>query len=640
MNKYTTLSPVIYTFDEIFKIFEQKETPKEFECVENLAIRHEKITFQFSTICYKEWYKSRKCPRGSALATKVILSSLDQSRVSICKRLLDYIIDRVTDGIAYSSIMSQLRDIAAFFAYLNTNNIEINFNHESIEASLVNYSNHLSHQIKIYNKDQMIGLSTPSAYSYQITVIRAFADILKIPSCKVLSSDYIIAVNHKAKASSKPLSDKKLAIQFNQYTYIFRRLSSIILDHEMLPIALDLNTECYWVTHTGNIIHSNSERLQKIGPYNFKESRCYSKDELIEIKRYKNINTLKSSIYTFNKRKDRSNTHYSKSRRSLAFDACKAYFMHFLFITGENDSTAASIIFSKNHSVGELQASFKSIKWRANDRLVKYDIQSEFINDFKIFLKLRDYLLNYYNVKHQELFLEIYEQKLTTPNKSGIYGTEIRRLFSKRFVKNNFDSASRKIRLTKGLWIRKHHGSLLSSYILQHGTNTSNSSYTASNFELSHDEITEYFNELPNQLQAYSKIEYNTASGNCIKPNFPEALPKVTPSQWGVPECGTPRGCLFCNKYRVHSDETDIRKLLSIKYLITQSNLLAHSTTHFQSVYGLLLDRIDYFLKQIKKMGDEQITLINEVWQQVFEQEELSPYWARKLELLDELGIL
>lgn len=274
--------------------------------------------------------------------------------------------------------------------------------------------------------------------------------------------------------------------------------------------------------------------------------------------------------------------------------------MHFLFLTGENDSTAASLLFNKNYKVENSNINFKSIKWRANGRAVKYDIQSEFIHDFKVYLRLRSYLLKHYNEKHKELFLDVINHKLVAPTTSGKHSCKIRKYFSAKFLKNNFDSPSKKIRVTKGLWIRKNHGSSVSSYILQHSEKTANSSYTSSNFEKSSEELANYFSQLSNQLLLEPGKEDSTPSGKCIEPNMPQEISEIISTSLITPDCRNIKSCLFCSKYRVHGDEIDIRKLLSMQYLVLQSEHIAHSVEHFKSVYEFLLTRIDAVLCQIK----------------------------------------
>ena len=129
-------------------------------------------------------------------------------------------------------------------------------------------------------------------------------------------------------------------------------------------------------------------------------------------------------------------------------------------------------------------------------------------------------------------------------------------------------------------------------------------------------------------------------SGNCTETSKPEPLNSLPLNSAITVKCGNHEGCLFCNKYRIHADEADIRKLLSVKYLIIQSQNLAASQEHFDRVYKPVLTRIEDLLKHIGDTQSSCLTLIKNVRTEVFEQELLSEYWYRKLELLDDLGLL
>ena len=640
MTNYDPIVPIIYSIDELCAAFELNDAPEIFERVDNIVIQHEKYTFQFSVICYRLFNKSRKRPKHSFNEVSVVKSSIDQKRVLLCKGLLEFIHDKITDGSGYNTLMIRLQHFTTFFNYLNANIIELKLEPKSIEAALIHYSEHLSHKVKIFNQELKVGLASDTASNYQAGLIKFFAFILKIDTIQILNPDYIISRNTKQRVSAQALSENDQEIQFNQYTQLFRRFSSIVLDHERLPLTFELNKESYWIVHYGKIVHSNSNNLLKIGSFNFKENRDYSDAELIATKRFKDTSRRNQSIKRLNQQKELSNTHYSESRLSIAFHACHAYFMHFLFLTGENDSTASAILFNSNYEIQNLEVNFKSIKWRANGKTVSYDIQSEFIDDFKRFLRLREYLIGYYKNAPKSLFLTRYKNKLSSPSTSGDYSCKIRNNFIKIFDKNRFNAPSKNIRVTKSLWIRQNYGGAVSSYILQHSKRTSDSNYTASNFEKSSEEFSDYFSELSKQMITTSEIKNKTPAGNCIEPGLPEIPSKTIVLEGGSLNCGEPNSCLFCKKFRVHADETDIRKLFSIKYLISQSELLANSTEHFNRIYKSTIERIDWLINQISEIDTDNINLIDTVRSEVFEHEQLSDYWYRKLELLEELGVM
>lgn len=633
MLKYELLNPVIYTMEYISKVYDLDDNPAIFERVDNITIKLQHYHFNLGKICYLKKKRKRE-------ELFVITNSLNPVRIQITKLLLKYINNLYVDGISVLTIDNRLKRISAFLDYLKDNDLALDINQQSIKSALIHYSSDLQHKVKIYDRELKIGLSSNSAHNYQLWIINFCSFMLNLESHELIDSNHLIVSNTKETVKSKGLSDEIISTEFSQYTYIFRRFSSIVLNHELFPLTFNLHHELYWITPIGSIVHEDNNRLTKHRTFNFKEGRYYSLNEIISSKRYKNISKVNETIKLLKQNSDKANTPFSKDRAFIALYACRAYFMHFLFLTGENDSTAASLMFNGNYNIENSEKNFKSIKWRSNGQAVKYDIQTEFIEDFKQFLLLRSYLLKCYNKNYNELFLNVNNTKLIAAQISGNYSSQIRKASSDLFNKNKFIATSKTIRVSKSLWIRENHGSSLSSYILQHSNKTSNSSYTGSNFEKSSEELTNYFSQLSNQLLIEPGKEEITSSGKCIEPNMPQGITEIISTSLMPITCGDQKTCLFCNKYRVHGDEIDIRKLLSIQYLILQSEHLAQSAEHFKNVYELLLTRIDAVLCQIKGLGEEQVKMISDVKKQVFEQEELSDYWYRKLELLDELGVL
>lgn len=45
--------------------------------------------------------------------------------------------------------------------------------------------------------------------------------------------------------------------------------------------------------------------------------------------------------------------------------------------------------------------------------------------------------------------------------------------------------------------------------------------------------------------------------------------------------CKSPEGCLFCDKYRIHADEKDARKLISCRYYLQKTAQLSNNKEKF-----------------------------------------------------------
>ncbi len=94
---------------------------------------------------------------------------------------------------------------------------------------------------------------------------------------------------------------------------------------------------------------------------------------------------------------------------------------------------------------------------------------------------------------------------------------------------------------------------------------------------------------------------------------------------------------MFCKHFRCHADSDDIRKLLSLLYIIEETKNKAVSIDHFNSIYLVVINRINYLLQEISLV---QKDLVEKIKEEVFEYEILSYYWEKRLEMLIEIGVL
>jgi hypothetical protein len=99
------------------------------------------------------------------------------------------------------------------------------------------------------------------------------------------------------------------------------------------------------------------------------------------------------------------------------------------------------------------------------------------------------------------------------------------------------------------------------------------------------------------------------------------------------PDCTSKEGCLFCDKYRVHADERDVRKLLSYLYFIQDAELSLSQTDQFEAFFKPVFERITEILTYIKEISKEHEQMVIQLEEDVFEGGELSEFFERELEL-------
>lgn len=638
MSNYTTINPIIYTIEEISKLFEKDDTYS-FNRVDNIVIQFGSSFHHLGRI----YYKNIKITKKNNRKLSVDLDSIDVAAIQFLKKLISYLSDSMLDGKRVRTLSSFTGYIISIFKYIRKNRISLLCNKESIQSFIDSYTDYLLHQIKIYDRSLKLGLSTHTAQTYQSRVISFFSYVIETEESELTGGLFIIQRNNNQVQSALALNDDAFAQQFNFYTQIFRQFSNIVLDHIEIPTSVNINNEQLWLapSYTQWLKPKHKKTIGLRG-FNYDNGHFYTVEELelLDHNKGKKRYQLGQHVTQAGDATVKVNLEYSTLRLLLAAWACRAYFMHFLIVTGENDSTAATLMFEAEFLTERNEQNFKSIKWRANGVTVNYDIQNEFVADFQRYIQLRDYLIKHYQQDYNALFISAAVSKLTTLSTKGDVSCSFRKLFSVQFTGAPLTGTSKSFRVSKSLWVRDNYGSGISSYIMQHNNKTADSRYTNKDEEKSAEQITDYFTELDKQLLKEPISSVSIPSGNCTEPSKPEPLNLLPLNNAITVSCGNHEGCLFCSKYRIHTDEADIRKLLSVKYLIIQSQNLAASQEHFDSVYKPVLIRIEDLLAHIGNKQHSYLNLIKNVRKEVFEQELLSDYWYRKLELLDDLGLL
>ena len=160
-----------------------------------------------------------------------------------------------------------------------------------------------------------------------------------------------------------------------------------------------------------------------------------------------------------------------------------------------------------------------------------------------------------------------------------------------------------------------------------------------------HGEMTNYLNSLQKTVLEASeqapgaKVIALTPIpvGNCADHGHPivpaaSSEPSVRPPV--QPDCKKAQGCFFCDKYRLHADEADIRKLLSCRRVLGPFASLSYDSLHAHKVYQAVVDRVDSLLTELQRRAPQAYAVARF---DVVERGNLTPYFARKA---GQLGLL
>jgi hypothetical protein len=637
ISLWEPLSPNIISLAELLALYEEDDTFSQLPRLDNLVLKAP-INIAFAKLCYGKWRMDGVSDNTRLL---VLPDSYMPERYPIMVAVLRGLGASIQSGKKDRTVNSVYDLLLPFLEYCFSHGIPADV--ATARKHYIHYSDLLGHEMKIYDKAAGLGLSSRYAASRQSVALSFLASLVDESKEAINSGIKKIKRNDKQRQITQPLSDEQLGKMFTFYTNLFRQLTDIILNPESLPYHLQLPSENLWIAPTPNVYVKPAHRKHEMGlrSFNYENGTFYTADELVL--RF-NIKKRRATQHVWQGKAAQvmANQPLSSVRLRLAIWACKAYFMHFLVLTGSNDSTAARLLFDGKYTNHQSdQAHFRSIKWRANGRKVEFEIQSEFIGDFKRYLALRDYLLANYQTKDNQdyhyLFIGGGQCGLRPLHQIGAASSAIRQDTARVFTGELGRGTSREIRVTKGLWVRKSFGGPIAAYVLQHSEPVANKNYTGKDDETTADEFSDFFAVVDKAMNTEPDEGIaETATGRCGNIGNPSPLGSAPVEV----DCSQGEGCLFCIHYRPHADEVDIRKLLSLRYLIDLCQDNAANQAHHERVFRDTLSRIDYWLQALVDKVPTLALALEQITKEVYEKELLSDYWLVRLELLQDLGVL
>ena len=218
----------------------------------------------------------------------------------------------------------------------------------------------------------------------------------------------------------------------------------------------------------------------------------------------------------------------------------------------------------------------------------------------------------------------------------------------------------RMVWITPQQW-RKHKSSqtvefsdgdlLLEAEVMGHSLDTARNNYARTSFKDAAQQISQFFNELREVAVAQTRTLERIAVQTLDEPVDVQTLPvgacvTATPQpekalgfteKAPTPNCQQFEHCLFCQHYAIHADDTDVRKLLSLKSLLGYVKQKATDLIKWESQFGVVLHRIDEVLTELSNTYETLKDRILSIQEEV-ENGDLDTYWLNHFELLIDLG--
>jgi len=556
-------------------------------------------------------------------------NSFHTKREIILKYAIEELIIKNHDkGNSNRTITTAISKCFNFIDWCNNKKFDFVENIESARNTFVLYTNFLRESIRLGRYSQ------GEAHTKHMASFKLLSSIFSDTKNIIGSGINIIPNKRLNKVIASTKENKEY--HFNFYYSFFNQITDFLLEQKDYPLELNLPQGKIWcIPSRMKFVKTQSDCPMT---FNIKDGNIFSEKEIFNQNNLKFMRDARWARKNFILTLQKNNSNeYSKNRLYLGTMALQAYYIIFLSITGMNDSTASTLQWDDDYETENNKQKFKNIKYRAGNKIVEFQIQSKFIKDFKKFLQLRKYLLNGNNFNYLFFMQNGQNAEVSKRQRQGAFSSVINNRLINTIDSNLPRINSKELRVNKTKQVIKDSGIVSASQLAQSSVNTIINSYLGESQETTDIQFDKYFSSLNNKIFDCTSDNIETSIGRCKSPNNP----KTTIDLKGINiNCNKSEGCLFCEHYGVHADSVDIQKIYSLKFLINESKYLAKDETQFNNMYEIILKRIDNILLNIKLLGTKESNEIEFYKKDVFENENLHPYWEHKLNTLVQMGVL
>lgn len=600
-------------------------------------------TTDIGALCYLErdssnFFENFKNRRGRHSGRKVNLKTFDNNRVSIIRKLIRHISDEMRySGKRPETIRDMTNRFIPFMDWSDNNNFTDSLH--DYERSKFIFSEYVSFLRERVNMNM---ISVNSAARQQFTVLAMLEGLFNTDT--FAHGINLLKTNVNSKIPTSPANEQSQSKMIRLCDALFSRIVPFVTKFQKYPLKIKMPEfagypdDNLWAFPTTTWFKHPNETKKTFHAYNYRYGRLSTLSEIKSISEHskKPDAQLKNSIRNAKHQIEAANTdQYNIHRLHQGINALNFFIVLFLSETVINWSQLVNLTWCNEYEIDSTRQRFQSIKWRANNKIVHFEIPTTFMPKFKQFLLLREYLLEGHECKW--LFFQRGPKRNGEPTqiKASLNHTHV-------ILKNIYPElkpvTAREWRATKSDWLIRNTDPATTAMVLQNTEKTVLASYIAGSETTQIQEISGYLNAISKTViaaKARTKSNKPNSLGICSDYGNPSTLEISTAS---LPNCQNPEGCLFCDKYKAHADEVDVRKLISCKYCITQATMSnAQSSTAHMEVVNPILKRIDEILVEISKHNS---TIVDQIKLEVEELGELDHYWGQKMEMLLELGLM
>lgn len=460
----------------------------------------------------------------------------------------------------------------------------------------------------------------------------------------------MIRNSDKASRVTEPASAQDFARALSLNDAMFRGLSDLVLDSKPFPYQL-LLPECLgwqksylwlfpaprWFKHPAS--NTASTEMNRLYDY---ENGCLASEDDIWLRYQGKTEDEKRWWARFQLAQTNANVARANSdirgyyRLMMASIAHDAFFFLFLANTGGNQQTVIDIETDGLLSETAVNQGYRSIKWRASGKVVNLVVPMAFMASLRRFMELRRYLLNGTDCPY--LFINRGKTRSAMPSK--VDATTIHKMYTllRRIDPGLPLIAAKKIRATVSDYYQREHDVAVTAAVLQNSEATALKNYNAGSATDHQVEMSLVLKKIAAKAQTHVVRQSAVPAdcrpleegGVCPAHSNPESLSACAPV---APNCKT--GCLFCANRLLVAGEDDTRKVASAAFLMERLVVGPQS----EAEYRPQIVKCDEDLAALRAF-DGCAGMVDRVKADVYENGNLTPYFADKYQLFLNLGVL
>lgn len=617
-------------------------------------LRPEQVVLRFSSessldlgaLCYLQRSPQSRKAAGSVAdvaGRKVVIGSFNHQRAKCISTLIRYISDEISSGRKrIITVYTNVAYVTRFINWADDNDFyQVLASKEVTVSAFKAYISHLRERI---NLNKMNGNTGAAIQSGILDIVANAFDMVDLHH-----GINMLCASTSYTNSTRPPDEDAQSKVLSLCTSLFDGLGDLVLKKLEYPYCLkvpkylEYPKDSLWVFPTDKwccppaLISSIYKSKRGFKSYDYANGRLFTPEEIEHLYLHtKGKSALSQSKYLIGKAQkilteanaDSLNAH----RFNCAATAHNAFLILFMAHTGMNFASLQELPWNADFEVGVERQGFRSIKYRAQGRVVSFEVQPIFLKAFKRYLLLRKFLLN-----GDEFDLLFMSRERRTRKIQPLRPKTLLNIFDNlKTVDLNLPTIlSKQWRAGKSDWLLRNTDISTTALILQNTEKTVIKSYAEGSETTQMDEMSNFYEHVENAVINRNQSVPNSTQlvvGVCSSFNTPHQSPNA-PIQ---ADCKCTEGCLFCDKFQVHADEKDTRKLISCRYCLQQTSHLTASEEHFQSLFNPIYKRINEILVEIDK---REPGMVEKIRIEVEIDGELDPYWAGKIEMLNYLGL-